>query len=205
MSYTALPVEILVRIFSFLDLRDLLRLDVVDRLHHTLIHDTPELLYQVCLYEQGLQDEPSKHNLLEKLRLLDKRAESLNHIDDLYRTRVKVAHRPSNIYDLSNGVYILGDSLNTQTARVTKALRYLELFPASNGPQTHDHLWPHFTMGANIVDIGLALQEHDLLAAITRQSIPFQEYVIIFLFPFENLLTIYFPRTKYRNWSRIPQ
>ena len=171
MSYLALPNELLIRIFSFLDLQDLLRVDVVDRLHHELLRRTPKLVYRIRLFELGLQDEPSRHDLFEKLRLLDKRIDSLKCIDNLRQIRVKVAHRPSNIYDLSNGVYILGDSLSTNTPRTTKALRCLDLPSVAAGPSIHDHVWPHFTMGATIVDIGLALQEHDLLAAITRQSV----------------------------------
>ena len=173
MSYLALPIELLIRVFSFLDLQDLLRLDVVDRLHHDLIRQTPALVYRTRLLELGLRDESSHHNLTEKLRLLDKRCNSLIDIDGLHQVRVKVAHQPSNIYDLSSGVYILGDSLNPHTPRTTKALRCLDLSSVATGPSIHDHVWPHFTMGASIVDIGLALQEHNLLAAITRQSVQY--------------------------------
>lgn len=177
---TTLPAELLVKVFQYLHLRDLLAVSEVNHTFLEIVGGSSLLQYSIELEKSQSQDLPSTLNIAEKLRRLQALENGWNTLCDMRKTSVRVVHRPSNIYDLTAGVYILGDR-SRFSHRVTMSLRYMDLAAAVEASRDHEiqedaptdeREWSEIVVGRRIVDIGLALQEHDLVAVITRMRNP---------------------------------
>lgn len=170
MRFSDLPVEIALKIFSYLDVGDLLTIGALNKSSHDVIRSSSLIQYLSCLQTTGQQDESAlfdTHNKLERLRGHEQAWGSLDLGEPV---TVQVTHRPSNVYDLSGGVYVLGDRHLPRQSRTTTALRYVDLSaPGLRSFGEEFRSWPRLALGVNIVDFGLALTEHDLLAAITSE------------------------------------
>ncbi|KAG6856317.1 hypothetical protein H0H87_005597 [Tephrocybe sp. NHM501043] len=105
----------------------------------------------------------------DRLQLL-KRSElgwSAFHVD--FQTTLRIPHEPFGIYDLTGGIYLMGDVSQ-------KALHYCTL-PSNPGDSiTWSRIDLHKSL--TVVDIGLCLYEHDLVAVVTTKTIPTNTFLI---------------------------
>lgn len=176
MPFTNLPAEIVVQIFSHLDLFEINAVKSISPYYRDVVANSSLLQYIAGLEASGLQDEGEAHppiNLQQKLQCLRAHEEDWRTLRTERMIRVAINHVPSSIYDLSGGVYVLGETNIRPDMHwhnvVTNGLRYVDL--ASITVYREGHLlfnqeWRKFEIGSRILDMGFALQEHDLVAVI---------------------------------------
>ncbi|KAG5641205.1 hypothetical protein DXG03_005769 [Asterophora parasitica] len=151
-----LPPEILVRILCHLDLPDLTSAARVNTLIYSYTKSFQLVQYRFATQAALLEDNP--HSTLDvstKLGVLKDREEGWAKMRfDWWRT-VKMEHQAS-IVDLTGGFFVLSDATR-------RALHYLKL------PSAKDDLleWSHIEMDHMIIDFGLNVYEHDLIAVVT--------------------------------------
>ncbi|KAG5638818.1 hypothetical protein H0H81_009791 [Sphagnurus paluster] len=157
-----LPPELIVRVLFHLDLIDLLRAKQVHPSLKTAIESFPVLQYRIetqlaCVEDNKNSDLP----ISERLRLLRNRQEAWSKCSIDFRRTLTVPQEPSGIYDLVDGVYILGDA-NRHT------LHYVRL-PSS----IHEELrWEKINISKPLVDMGVSIHENDLIAVVTKSTHP---------------------------------
>ena len=155
------PPELLLHIFAYLPLASL----------HSLLATS-----------KGLNDLISSSILLQYIRHLDSTAHSLypsipyTSLSDQLKVlkdseqrwqdwnytgfhRLRVKHQPSGIYDLTSGIFILGEGSDFQ--RLTVGMRWVDLRLGK------DLAWHQIDLQIPIVDLGLNVLEWDLIAVIS--------------------------------------
>ncbi|KAK0491272.1 hypothetical protein IW261DRAFT_78472 [Armillaria novae-zelandiae] len=95
------------------------------------------------------------------LEMLRKREEAWTKFQPVFNKRIHVDHQETGIYELSGGIYFLGKYKPTR-------IPFLRL-PSTPDDDTE---WDELVVGCQIVDIGVALYEHDLFAAIVLDPSP---------------------------------
>lgn len=159
--FTDLPPELLVSILSYLPVQALATCNYVNQTLRAVISNSILLQYKIALHKAcALDNENCTLSYSEKLRLLKQKEESWSSCTPNFHRVVPLSFSPGSVYDLSGDVYLLGD-------HTRQRLQYLRL-PHSNEeiPQ-----WRTFHSDENrnaaIVDFGVNLQEHDLIALVT--------------------------------------
>lgn len=182
-----LSTELVLHIFSFLDLADLARAKRLNSYFNNAIENSTVLSYQKALAEMGMVEGVGgrKYDAQHKLEMLTKRREAWYgraRLDrqSLRKIHIPLNHAPSHIYDLTGGVYFLGDCYDQMETRRTLTLRYLDLSTQEPGLSRWESLvkrkdspWPEMQFEGQIVDFGAALEEHDLLVVMCKET----EYV----------------------------
>ncbi|KAI0366639.1 hypothetical protein BV20DRAFT_951818 [Pilatotrama ljubarskyi] len=172
MSLLDLSHELLVHILSYLDYEDL---QVCRRLNHAmnkLIQSSIVLQYSMQLQLFGYEDNPSCPLVIaDKLRLLRQQEIAWSRLDFDKETSIRIPFNPSSIYDLTDGVLLLGESLSgiqsgADTVRWTRLSR---LISHEDGPPP-SRLWEKIDVGAHIIDVGLSVEEHDLIVVATDRE-----------------------------------
>ncbi|EJD05129.1 uncharacterized protein FOMMEDRAFT_145732 [Fomitiporia mediterranea MF3/22] len=166
MRFEELPVEAVARILSFLDWKDLLVVSSLSRFLREAYQSFPELQLSYALQTYAMIDTDPTLNMRRKLNELERRERAWRELDPLHKVTIKIPHRTSHIYDLSGGVYLLGDCKNSIVSRDTKTLRFFDLSTCTTGPAVREESWPEIRLETNIVDIGFGLDEFDLVAVV---------------------------------------
>ncbi|KAG6919370.1 hypothetical protein DXG01_006919 [Tephrocybe rancida] len=152
-----LPPEIVVRVLCFLDTTDL---PSISRTHSSLyafFKSSKRLQYRVAALIAGVEVNPySNHVSWERLFALQRLEKGWSNLTIDFRTKVPVEHSASGLYDLTGGICILGDMSK-------QILHYFNL------PSKPDDsvAWSRINIGRRMVDFGLAIHEHDLIAVLT--------------------------------------
>jgi len=103
---------------------------------------------------------------LERLRILEKREEAWATLDFRSSLQVSVPFDPTDTYNITGGAFFL----DTRHSHVndgpepTVGYSYISLPSISDDKKVE---WKGFNLGIPILDIGLAVHEHDLIAAVT--------------------------------------
>ncbi|KAL6299410.1 hypothetical protein BKA93DRAFT_829888 [Sparassis latifolia] len=180
--FLELPSELIVVILSFLPLSDLVACRRTNKLLDSTIESSVVLQYLIELQVAGAVDNPSSSlPVSDRLRVLKARESAWEQIECTNVTSIRVDFNPSSIYDLTGGVFLLGESLYepfARTFRETDALRWLRLSRASGDKPTLSP-WFKIDLEASILDVGLAVEEHDLIAVVT-QAIQLQTRTVVF-------------------------
>lgn len=162
-----LPVEAIARIFGFLDSRGLIAVSQLNHFFRDLMDNFSELKYSLALQLAGMVDVDSTLDIRSKLEELERREHAWRTMDLSRSATVTVPHMTSHIYDLSGGIYLLGDCLGRHPSRETGSLRFFDLTTCSSGsPTKRTEPWPEMRLETNIVDIGFCLNEFDLVAVV---------------------------------------
>jgi len=159
-----LPAELLVQILSFLPSSDILSSGLlVNRYLHNLIKESSLLQYHIETKHAGVEDNPQSTMVTaERLEALRRSQYAWANFFVGKRVNLPVRHRSSGLYDLSAGVYVLGELGDGSADYPTPALRYTNLCTdQGNKP------WARISVDRNIIDFGLAIREHDLIALVT--------------------------------------
>jgi hypothetical protein len=167
-----LPTELVIYIFALLPFRTLISLLSASKATNELISTSTLLQYLIWLGSSSYSSYPTSVSLLDTLKELKRleigwsewRVQSLTHL--------KVTHQPSGIYDLTCGVFLLGES---GWGRNTNALRWVDL------RQGGDLQWYRLDLQTKIVDLALNVHEWDLIAVVTSLSFTFGKFLSLFL------------------------
>ncbi|KAI0937664.1 hypothetical protein AcV7_003637 [Taiwanofungus camphoratus] len=175
-SLLSLPPELIVRILACLTLSDLVSCRRACKCLNAIIKTTTLLQYLIETQVAGVEDNPaSSLALVDRLRLLRARETAWHHLQSSRTTPIEVKHFPSSIYDLTGGVFLLGESLRWTFGawRSTDSLRFVRLPAVADSADSHSNVsrqdspWSRIELKGNIMDVGLAVQEHDLIAVVT--------------------------------------
>ncbi|KAF9804393.1 hypothetical protein IEO21_09405 [Rhodonia placenta] len=176
MNFVNLPPELLAYILAYLPLPGLAACLSVNRRLHDIIVSDVLLQYIVELRAAGVENNSSpscRLTIADRLRMLRQREQAWECLEFGRITSIPVKHNPSGIYDLTGGLFLLGES-RSPTRTGTDALHFVRLLSAISDSEESegeyiaaDAKWSRIDLGAHIVDIGLAVQEHDLIAIVT--------------------------------------
>ncbi|KAL0567963.1 hypothetical protein V5O48_014031 [Marasmius crinis-equi] len=167
MRFLELPSELLIAILSVLDARSIAYSSQVNRFLHALVASSSILCYKQQLFIHKAEDNPGNHtSAAEKLDMLRRQESAWTDCQPGFSVSAPVTFRPGSVYDLSGGVYLLGEDGR-------QSLRYIEL-PRESGQKID---WKTFTPKLNskeprfIVDFAINLLEHDLITLITASRL----------------------------------
>lgn len=171
MNLVDLPDELLAQIASLLDAGALVRLQQVSTRFHVVVQSNVALQYAIELDVAGMVDNPASRLVpAERLRILRQKEESWRTIDLSDRRVLSLQHNPSGIYDLTGGVLLLGERRNAGMHTGTDSVHTVHLHSAfrnAAGDARPLPLWRTIDLGQQVIDVGLAIQEHDLIAIVT--------------------------------------
>ncbi|KAF8880305.1 hypothetical protein BD779DRAFT_1094616 [Infundibulicybe gibba] len=177
-----LPTEILIQLLSFLPAVDLGACQLVNRHFRHLIAGSSQLKYLIAIENAGLEDNPSckSFDISQRLEMVTQRELSWRKFQPNFVQTINIPRMPSGIYDLTNGVYLIG------------ALNHLSLSYVSL-PTTpfQAATWSSINTDRPIIDMGLAIYEHDLIGIVTTgldhsiASTPARHYIELSLLSFK--------------------
>ena len=173
-KFLGLPQELLIQILSYLPPKQLVsHIQLVNRHLRDLVQ-TSVLQYEIATAFTGLLNNP------DSTLVTAERIEALRSYEHAWRNfaikkhqQIKVLHPSSGLYDLSQGIYVLGESLGGDSEYPTLVLKWIDL--SQDAPS-----WQRISVDRNIIDFGIAVREHDLIALVTS---------CVFNFPRWDLLT----------------
>ncbi|KAL1941516.1 hypothetical protein VTO73DRAFT_6955 [Trametes versicolor] len=174
MNLLGLPDELLVQIASYLALYELLFLQQTCSRWQEVVRSSAALQYAIELSVAGMIDNPASRLVPgERLRILERKEKAWRVLDMSDRRSLTLSHRPSGIYDLTGGTLLLGERHNGEGYAGTDAVHTINLHAAAleDGVRTNGPSWSNIDLGKQVIDVGLAIQEHDLMAIVTYSYI----------------------------------
>ncbi|KAH9855664.1 hypothetical protein C2E23DRAFT_814283 [Lenzites betulinus] len=167
MTFLALPDELLESIASHLPFEDLVHIRRVCRRWHDVVETNATLQYAIELRVAGMIDNPASRLVPgERLRLLRAKEHAWREIDLSDKRSLTLGHRPSGIYDLTGGTLLLGERRNNDSYTGTDAIHTVDLHSVFSESTTRPR-WSNIDLAKQVIDVGLAIQEHDLIAVVT--------------------------------------
>ena len=154
-----LSVELIFHIVCLLDPKDIIRLQLVCKSLYRIVRDSNKLQYILVGYKTGYDVNPrsSALSIVEGRAALQQRNEGWTYFKFQYRETVQFHHHASMFYDLSSGVYVTGVEEDPAEIKV------LHL-----SSRKHTSFWSSIKAErAGVLDVGLAVNEHDLIVAIS--------------------------------------
>lgn len=164
--FDLLPIELNEKILILLSPQDLTSAACLNGSIYKIIKDTVEVQYALSLMTHGMIDGDKSRSASEKLTELLRVEEAWRTLDLSRRVSVKVSYHSPHIYDLSGGIYLHGDCEQATETRETRSLRFYDLTRCRNVTAMHEETWRRMSIPDLIVDVGLALQEHDLIGIV---------------------------------------
>ncbi|KIY69956.1 hypothetical protein CYLTODRAFT_420264 [Cylindrobasidium torrendii FP15055 ss-10] len=164
LSITDLPPELLVSVFAFLQLPDLSCTRCVCKQFAQVISTSLILRYQMSLERYGMKHNPhSEMDTAQSLDALERHLDAWTPsiLEPSFVKIVDISNKDSGIYELSGGTYFLG-----RTAGQT--VPFLRLPSSPEDPVQ----WDELHVQGDIVDIGIAVYEHDLFVAVVMDPAP---------------------------------
>ncbi len=152
-----LPPEILTHILLLLPSPSVLACAKANRYFLDLISDSVEVRYHIHRSISGQLNNPySKLPIYDRLVELLVRERRWEEISADFERTIDVPFPSSGIYDLTGGIYLLGSVSR-------KVLHYFYL-PSEPGEEVE---WKELRLPHTIIDMGLCIYDHDLMAVIT--------------------------------------
>ncbi|TFK90767.1 hypothetical protein K466DRAFT_583439 [Polyporus arcularius HHB13444] len=176
MSFLDLSQEVIVHILSYLHYNDLNVCRRLNKAFNRLIQSSTLLQYTMQLQLAGYEDNPDSPLVAaDKLKLLRQQEAAWMRLDFDKPATVRIPFAPTNIYDLTDGILLLGEStfgrnsLSPGGQAGADSIRWTKL---SNlyGSTTAQDCWQTIEVGAHIADVGLAVKEHDLIVVATDRE-----------------------------------
>ena len=158
-----IPPELVTRILLYLSPHDIISCGPTCRMFRDLC-SYPHLRYLVRMERYAVSDE--MHPGLgypERLRSLENREEAWAALDFRKSIQVSVPFHSTGLYELAGGAFLLGTRPFCEDHLSTVGYSFLSL-PSVSEDKVE---WKGFNIGIPILDVGLAVHEHDLLAVLT--------------------------------------
>ena len=166
MSLLRFPPELMTHIFLYLSPFDIISCGRTCRMLYDLCNDST-LRYLVQMERCAVSDDISPGlSYPERLRILEKREEAWAMLDFRRSVKVFIPFNPSSRYEFTGGTFLLGTTLDCESRDYTVGYSYVTL-PSLSDAQDQNLEWKLCTLQTQILDVGLAVDEHDLIAAVT--------------------------------------
>ncbi|KAM6489619.1 hypothetical protein JOM56_014941 [Amanita muscaria] len=160
--------ELTERIFLLLDTKSVLKCRLVNREFNAIIQSSTLVQYHLACKAAGVVDNPqSPLSYAERFEALKKREDAWRNLEPVFETTIKAFDQPAPLYELSSGNYCLSD-------KDRKNLYYCRL-PSS--PQDNPQWFrnpghgPGQNWSGSIVEIGMAVYEHDLVVNVISSEV----------------------------------
>ncbi len=169
-SLLHIPPELISRILLHLSPHDIVSCKRTCRMLYDMCSE-PVLRYLVEMERCAVSDNMRPGlGYLERLRILEKREEAWAMLDFRRSVQVSVPFDATNIYDLTGGAFLQGKILDCTSQRPT-GYTFVSL-PSLLDLQDHILEWKSLSLETQILDFGLAVHEHDLIAILTGYAFP---------------------------------
>jgi F-box domain len=166
-SLLDIPSELIGYILSYLSAHDIISCQCTCRTLYYLVCNNTSLRYLVQMERFGVTDDMNPGlSYPERLNLLEKREEAWKMLDFRRSVQITVPFHSTSIYDFTGGAFLLGTRLYGTSHRPTAGYSYMPL-PSLSDPPDQRLDWVKLDLGVQILDVGLAVHEHDLIAALT--------------------------------------
>ncbi|KAF8335199.1 hypothetical protein F5887DRAFT_892119, partial [Amanita rubescens] len=163
----ALPPDLLERILLQLDGQDVITCSLISRQFNIFIRSSIILQYRIACHAAGVVDNPHcKLSYPERHEALSKREMAWRRLQPVFTKTFDVPHVPSSLYDLTSGIYC-SDVENQH-------LHYCSLPSTPEDVLQWNTIYVH---GPNkngdecIADMGMAINEHDLIISIVSSRL----------------------------------
>lgn len=171
MSLLHIPPELATRILLYLSPRDIISCGRTCRMLYDLC-SCSALRYLVQMERCAVSDDMRPGlGYLERLRVLENREETWATLDFRRSVQVPVPFSSTSIYDFTGGALLLGTALDPESRRDTTGYSQIAL-PSLSDMEGEKLEWKWCNLEEKMLDIGLAVHEHDLIAALTAWVFP---------------------------------
>ena len=166
-SLSHIPPELISCILQYLSPRDIISCRHTCRTLYNLCNDS-NLRYLVQMERCGVNDDLRPGLCYpDRLRILERREKAWEMLDFRKPVQVCVPFDSTGIYDFTGGAFLLGTRLYSASRRPTIGYSYVSLPSFSEEEDQKEVQWMGLNLGIQILDVGLAVQEHDLIAVLT--------------------------------------
>ena len=166
MSLLQIPSELMVRILLFLSPLDIISCGRTCRTLYDLCSDSI-LCYLVQMERCAVRDGMSPGlSYPERLRILKHREEAWKVLDFRKFFHPSVPFESTGLYDYTGGALFLSRKHHYANRDTTMGYSYI-ILPSLSNPQDQRLEWKEFDLEAEMLDFGLAVHEHDLIAVLT--------------------------------------
>ena len=168
LSMLDIPPELIVSIILYLSPHEIISCQRTCRKLCDVVCNDTALRYLVQMERSGVSDDLRPGiSYPERLLLLQRREEAWANLDFHKNVQVTVPFESTGIYDFTGGAFLLGTRLHSTSRRPTIGYSYVTL-PSLTSTEDPTLKWQGLSMGGiQILDVGLAVHEHDLIAALT--------------------------------------
>ena len=165
MSLFHIPPELMTRILLYLSPHDIISCARTCRMLYDMC-SVPVLRYLVQMERCAVGDDMCPGlGYLDRLQILEKREEAWAMLNFRGSVQVSVPFDASNIYDLTGGAFLQGNIFDCTSQRPT-GYTFVSL-PSLFDPQDQKSEWKSLNLETQILEFGLAVHEHDLIAILT--------------------------------------
>jgi len=173
-SLLHIPPELVTHILLYLSPHDIISCGRTCQMLYDIC-SYPALRYIVQMERCGVSDDMCPGlSYLDRLRVLENREAAWATLDFRRSVQVPVPINSTRIYDTTGGTLLLGKTLDLESHRNLGTVGYSYVtLPSLSDAQGENLEWKWCNLEAKILDIGLAVHEHDLIAALTVWVFPF--------------------------------
>ena len=171
-SLLHIPPELISCILQYLSPTDIISCRRTCRTLHSLCNES-HLRYLVQMERSGVIDDLRPGLCYsDRVGILERREEAWAILDFRSPIQVCVPFDSTGIYDFTGGAFLLGTRLYSASRRPTIGYSYVSLPSLSEEEEDKELQWMGLNLGIQILDVGLAVHEHDLIAALTACVFP---------------------------------
>ena len=161
-----IPLELIFRILQYLSPKDIISCRRTCRTMYNVCKD-PYLRYVVQMERCGVTDDLRPGLCYsDRLCILERCEKAWEMLSFRKTVQVRVTLDSTSMYDLTGGAFLLS------TSRPAVGYSYVSLPSFSEEENQKEVLWKRLNLGIQILDVGLAVHEHDLIAALTMCVFP---------------------------------
>ena len=165
-SLLHIPPELIFRTLQYLSPKDIISCRRTCRAMYNICND-PYLRYLVQMERCGVTDDLGPGLWYsDRLCVLERREKAWEVLDFRKPVQVCVTFDSTDMYDLTGGAFLLS------TSRPAVGYSYVSLPSFSEEENQKELQWKGLNLGIQILDVGLAVHEHDLIAALTACVFP---------------------------------
>lgn len=163
-----LPPELLLKVIHLLPTSDVQHLQLTCKHLRSIVEFSGFHTYAKQLHLSGVHDDfPPGFSYFERLKALKQRDENWASLRPRSIARMNIPFHASGIYDLTGGVFLLGYKGDTPSSTSTRGFHYTMLPTIDSDSGSHSQAWPGVEFESEVIDVGLAIPEHDLIAVVT--------------------------------------
>jgi len=161
-----IPPELIVRIFLSLPPLDIISCGRTCRTLYDLCRDSI-LRYLIQMERCAVRDDSGPGLCYpERLHILKHREEAWKVLGFRMSLQASVPFETTGLYDFTGGAFFLSRKHYSANRETTMGYSYIAV-PSLSSAQDQKLKWKDFSLEAEMLDFGLAVHEHDLIAVLT--------------------------------------